>query len=487
MFIVLLHRVRAYISRHFLLTHGQRLAVGVSGGPDSIALLHLLTRLRADYGLKLIVAHLHHGLRPEADGDAEFVTQTASEWDVECVVERVDVAALASAEHLSVEEAGRKSRYVFFARIAPTVAVAHNADDQVETVLMHLLRGSGMAGLRGMLPKSSGQWSVVSDQTIIRPLLAVSRAEIEAYLAAHELEYRTDATNADTTFFRNRLRHELLPFLETYNPNIREILFRTADVMAGEYELLRGVIEKAWDDTLAGPSGAAVTFDLLRWRALPLTLQRALLREAVHRLRPGLRNVDFTPVDNAVHWSQTTESGHTADLLGGLCVKVVGSEMCVCAWDQSPRESSNLQSPISNLFIPGETSFLNHTFTVTLLDSFSLADIASNPNPWTAYLDAGLAPFALRTRRPGDRFEPLGMHGTTRLSDFMINRKMPVDAREGWPLLACGEKGETVLWVCGYAVSERAKVTKNTGRVVKVTMRPSSAKNTLSPEGRGPA
>ncbi|HLB47920.1 MAG TPA: tRNA lysidine(34) synthetase TilS, partial [Anaerolineales bacterium] len=321
-----------------------------------------------------------------------------------------------------------------------------------------------------------------------------------------------------TTFFRNRLRHELIPFLESYNPNIREILFRTADVMAGEYELLRGLIEEARDDTLArnvmlsspdrgdeaslaspqvGPEtpsassgqalrrfaaqGDMIVFDLVRWRALPLALQRALLREAVHCLRPGLRNVDFTPVDNAVHWSQTAESGHTADLLGGLCVKVVGSEMCVCAWDQSPREASNRQSPISNLLIPGETPFLNHTFTVTLLASFSLADIESNPDPWTVYLDAGLAPFVLRTRRPGDRFEPLGMHGTTKVSDFMINRKMPVDAREGWPLLACGENGETVLWVCGYAVSERAKVTKNTGRVVKVRCLSLSSTRSVEP------
>ncbi|MEK7277332.1 MAG: tRNA lysidine(34) synthetase TilS, partial [Chloroflexota bacterium] len=293
---MLLANVRAFIQKHGLLTPGQTLAVGVSGGPDSLALLHLLIRLRPEYDLDLRAAHLHHGLRDSADGDAEFVSRIAKEWAVPCVVERADVAALARANRLSVEEAGRRARYSFFARLAATVAVAHNADDQAETVLMHLLRGAGIGGLRGMLPKSSGQWAVGSGQIVIRPLLATPRADIETYIAAHGLQPKVDSTNADTTFFRNRLRHELIPFLQTYTPNIRDLLCRTADVAAGDYELLRGVIEKSWADTLAAAPGEAVTFDLHRWRALPLALQRALLREAVARLRPGLRDVDFTPV-----------------------------------------------------------------------------------------------------------------------------------------------------------------------------------------------
>lgn len=466
MFFVLLNRVRAYISRHFLLARGQRLAVGVSGGPDSIALLHLLTRLRSEYELNLVAAHLHHGLRPEAEGDAEFTAQTASAWDVECVVERTDVAALARAERLSIEEAGRKARYEFFARIAPTAAVAHNADDQAETVLMHFLRGSGTAGLRGMLPKSSG----IGGQTVVRPLLAVTRAGIEAYLSSHELEYRVDATNVDRTFFRNRLRHELIPFLETYNPNIREILRRTADVSAGEYELLRELVEQAWNAAIVTRQSAPATFhfDLHRWRSFPLALQRALLREAAHRLQPGERNIDFTPIAAAALWAQTAESGHTADLLGGLCLSIVGGELRIGAWPQSFLSSH--PSPITDLIIPGETVFLTHIFAASILDSISLAEIESNPDPWMACLDADLGPFVLRARRPGDRFQPLGMGGqTVKLSDYMINRKIPVDERDTWPLLCCGQDAETVLWVCGYALAEQGRVREGTRRVVRVS------------------
>ena len=460
--------VRAFVRKHGLFTQGQRLVVGVSGGPDSLVLLHLLTRLRAEYDLRLQTAHLNHGLRPGADDDAEFVAQIAKAWDVPCAVERADVAAIAKEQRLSVEEAGRQARYAFFARLAPAAAVAHNADDQAETVLMHLLRGSGLAGLRGMLPKASNQWSVNSEQVIVRPLLGTTRAEIEAYASAHGLQPRLDPTNADTTFFRNRLRHELLPFLETYNPNIHQILRRTAEVAAGDYELLRGLVEQAWADTLLPSPDNAITFDLPRWRALPLPLQRALLREAIGCLRPGLRDVDFTPVDNAVEWAQTAESGHTADLLGGLCLKIVGPTLIVGEWERRleireleirelDASRSDYETPLA---IPGVTRFLDWQFTTEVVETLRVLD------PWTAFLPHPQTPtLTIRARRPGDRFQPLGMGGhTVKLSDFMINQKIPVTERDRWPLVV---SGQTVLWVCGYRVSERVRTAA--GEMVKVS------------------
>lgn len=467
---MLLAPVRAFARKHGLFAPKQRLAVGVSGGPDSLVLLHLLTRLRAELELDLRVAHLHHGLRPAADEDAEFVAEIAKAWDVPCTVERADVAAIAKEQRLSVEEAGRLARYAFFARLAPAAAVAHNADDQAETVLMHLLRGSGLAGLRGMLPKASNQWSVNSEQVIVRPLLGTTRAEIEAYAAAHDLKPRIDPTNADTTFFRNRLRHELLPFLETYNPNIRQILNRTAEVVAGDHELLRGLVAQTWADTVLTSPAVAAAFDLIRWRTLPLPLQRALLREAVNRLRPNLRDVDFTPVENAVAWAQTAESGHTADLLGGLCLKIVGSTLIVSEWERRLDASrgeldASRREYETPLAIPGVTRFLDWQFTTEIV-------AASEPNPdrWTAFLphpppNFGRPALKIRARHPGDRFQPLGMGGhTVKLSDFMINQKIPVTERDRWPLVV---SGGTILWVCGYRVSEWAR--GGAGEMVKVS------------------
>jgi tRNA(Ile)-lysidine synthase len=459
---VLLQRVNAYISRHSLISHGQTLAVGVSGGPDSIVLLHLLTQLRDQYALNLTVVHLDHGLRPDSDLDAEFVARTASAWGIASVVERADVGALAQARGLSVEEAGRVARYELFAKVAPAVAVAHHADDQAETVLMHFLRGSGIAGLRGMLPVTQ-QFGL----TVIRPLLDVTRAEIETYIAEHQLSFVIDPTNTDTTYFRNRLRHELLPILEAYNPNIRERLRHTAEVMQGDYELLRRLVTEAWDYVGLKNDAQRCDFDLAKWRALPVALQRALLRESVGQLKAELRDADFDPIDHAARWSQTAQSGHRADLLGGLYVEIVGTELRVGNWIDVNTEDEHTTDAV--LLNEGATQFDEAVFIVIPLDSFSMDEIEANTDKNTAYLDASLAPFYLRTRREGDRFQPLGMDGTMKLSDYMINRKMLLDRRDTWPLVCCGENAETVLWVCRIGMSEAGRVKAETGRVVKIS------------------
>lgn len=456
-------RVRAYIAKHQLLAPGQPLVVGVSGGTDSIALLNVLNNLKEDYNIHLIVAHFNHGLRPEAADDAEFVWRTAQAWGLECVVEKTDVKALAEEKGLSLEEAGRLARYTFFATLGDRAAVAHHADDQAETVLMHFLRGSGAAGLRGMRPLNQ-QTVNGRSLTIIRPFLEVTRAEIEAYLAEHQLPFVTDASNADTQFFRNRLRHELLPVLQTYNPNIREVLGRTAEVMAEDYVLLQSVVQEAWMATRLGVESERVRFKLDRWRVLPLGLRRGLLREALTRLRPDLRNLDFTPLESGLTWAQTAHSGHTADLLAGLALAVVGNELQVLV-----KHSVAIAEPASvSLAVPGETQFLNYRFTTTLVDQVSLADIKTK-DAWTAYLNSKLAPFTVRARRPGDRFAPLGLAGSLKLSDYLINTKLPLDARDTWPLVCCGPEAETIVWVGGAALADSAKVVEGQ-QAVKITV-----------------
>jgi tRNA(Ile)-lysidine synthase len=203
------------------LTGRHRLVVAVSGGPDSLALLHLLSRRELHPAANLVVGHLNHQLRPSAAADATFVAETAAAWGLECHTESVDVAGLARRDGLSLEEAGRGARYQFLARLAHAVGAAHvaaghNADDQAETVLMHFLRGAGLSGLRGMRP--AGPLPGDPAITLLRPFLTTGRAEIEAYCQEHGLAPLTDASNTDTTYFRNRLRHELLPYLAGYNP-----------------------------------------------------------------------------------------------------------------------------------------------------------------------------------------------------------------------------------------------------------------------------
>jgi tRNA(Ile)-lysidine synthase len=197
-----------------------------------------------------------------------------------------------------------------------------------------------------------------------------------------------------------------------------------------------------------------------------VALQRALLRESVGQLKAELRDADFDPIDHAARWSQTAQSGHRADLLGGLYVEIIGNELRVGNWADVTADDE--QTSNTALLNEGATQFDEAVFTLTSLDSFLLDEIEANTDKNTAYLDASLAPFYLRTRREGDRFQPLGMDGTMKLSDYMINRKMLLDRRDTWPLVCCGENAETVLWVCRIGMSEAGRVKAETAWVVKI-------------------
>jgi tRNA(Ile)-lysidine synthetase-like protein len=519
----LLDRVRQYVRRYRLLEPGAMVVAGVSGGPDSLCLLHLLRRLAPELGLRLHVAHLNHGLRgAEADADEGFVAALATEWGLPCTTGRVQVGELAAAHGHSLEEAARQARYRFLAEVAQAqgarvIAVGHHADDQAETVLMHFLRGSGVAGLRGMLPASSLHVGWLPDDEaesaaeakategefcqpqlavpsapasgelfLVRPLLAVTRAEIAAYCAEHGLRPRFDRSNEDTTYFRNRLRLELIPLLEQYNPGIRAVLARTAELMAGEAELLRASLEAAWGQVVLPSPAGEVYFDLQAWRALPLGLQRATLRQAIYHLRRNLRDVNWVHIERAVWLAREGLTGQQATLVAGLVLEVgyqalrvgpAGSAGRHLLWSAGVTRGSfpPTTSPIPQvtdtipLAVPGITSVGGGwQVEVVRLAPASLPPDVPGDDPWTAYLDAEAVgdDLALRPRQPGDRFQPQGLGGhSVRLHEFMINLKVPRPARAGWPLLI-GRFG--IAWVCGLRVDERARVCPETTSVWRV-------------------
>ena len=484
-------RVQKYIEERDLLRPGESLVLGVSGGPDSLCLLDLLHVLAASWKLTIHVAHLNHGLRPEAAADAGFVRVEAEKRGLPFHTETAATRAHALAHKQSIEEAARGLRYAFLARLAHAVgaqviAVAHTADDQAETVLMHFLRGSGVAGLRGMLPKVEiRDWrlevpiSNLQSLRLIRPLLTTTRAEVEAYCVEHNLHPVQDASNRDMTYFRNRLRHELLPRLEAYNPNIRAVLQRTAEVIAGDHEILRRATEQLWRDT-ARLSDRRVVFEKDRWLTLSPPEQRALLREAVRRLRADLRNVDFTPLEHAIRFSRTAQVGRSCDLLGGLCLTMSPSRLVVSAWDEAalPVLSDVPLLTDQDLLLPG------WRFQVTLLGEWTLDAAAANASGWRAFVDVAALPgsyrasaerlrevgqgqgLRLRSRRPGDCFHPLGLGGhRVKVSDFMINAKIAQPLRGRWPLVVCADE---IVWVAGLRLDERFKVTARTQRVMRL-------------------
>jgi len=499
--------VRQFIRRYELFRPDEAVVVGVSGGPDSLCLLHLLHALAGEMALRLHVAHLNHGLRgAEADADAEFVAGFAAGLGLPCTIGRADVQALSASAGLSLEEAARQARYRFLAEVAraagaSTIAVGHNADDQAETVLMHFLRGSGLSGLRGMLPKTPlGEYRLADAEQrqdggsycIVRPLLAIPRRDIALYCAEHGLQPRFDLSNEDTTFFRNRLRHELLPILERYNPAIREILTHTAAVLAGDHQIVRAAIEEAWSRlarVAPASEGGEVYFDLAGWRALPLGLQRGLLREAIHRLRASLRNINWVHVERALWLCREGTTGQKATLAAGLEVEIgyqalrigpEGAPPAAADWSApglAPRSpqvwgagGAGAAAPFlagpRRLAVPGRTDLgEGWRAEIAAAGRSALPADLTTADPWTAFLDARAvgAELTLRPRLPGDRFQPQGMAGHgMKLNEFMINVKLPKALRERWPLLI-GAGG--IAWVCGLRVAAWAAVSAHTEAV----------------------
>lgn len=486
-------RVRLVIERHGLLPTGETVVVGVSGGPDSLCLLHVLLRLADAYGVGLHVAHLNHRIRgADADADAAFVSELAAFWGLPCTVEALDVPALARSKKLALEEAARRVRYAFLSEVAlrlgsHTIAVAHNADDQVESVVMHCLRGSGLAGLRGMLPLTRlTDYRLLDDLTapqtaearsglsLVRPLLEVPRADVEAYCAAHGLKPRFDLSNLDTTYYRNRLRHELIPYLESYNPNIRQVIRRTAQVFTDDYELLRREMELAWAGVVRSERAGLVVFDRAAWRSLPRSLQRATLREAVHRLRRSLRDINFVHIEDALSVLLEGETGSRATLPQGLLATL--SYDCFVVADETHRSPLPdwpllLDEEPLPVAVPGLTPLPGGEW---LLEAEILATspalCPAEADPWEAYLDydAATCPY-LRRRQTGDRFQPLGLGGgSKRLSEFMTNEKIPACWRDYVPLLLSGGR---IAWVCGYRPDERARVSASTQKILHLRFR----------------
>ncbi len=493
-----LRTVRRSIEEHDLLAHGDVVVVGVSGGPDSLCLLHVLCRLRAEYALSLHVAHLHHGLRgAEADADAGFVRALAADWGLPCTVERADVPALARHRRLAVEEAARRARYAFLGRVARAqdsriIAVGHNADDQAETVLMHFLRGAGLAGLRGMLPSThladfrllhSGEAEEqFGDLRLVRPLLDVTRDEIESYCQFHNLQPCFDRSNLDTTYFRNWLRHEVLPLLSRHNPSVQSVIRRSARVIADEYDLLRELLQDTWTDVIVEESDQRIVFGLAGWRALPVALQRSALREAVHRLRRTLRNINFVHIENALRVARDGVTGNQATLPRRLMltltyehIVVAGREQIHVAPDWPLLQAGAEPLPVS---VPGETPIPGSGWAieVTALQRGALPQDWEDKNDrWLEYCDAAVAgpSLWLRRRQAGDRFQPLGMAGrTVKLADFLTNQKVPQSLRDRLPLLASPQQ---IIWVCGQRLDERARVGDNSGQVLRLRLVPRSS------------
>ncbi|MBI4336200.1 MAG: tRNA lysidine(34) synthetase TilS [Chloroflexi bacterium] len=446
---------------------GVALVAAVSGGPDSLCLLYALASLRDELRLSLHVAHLDHGLRPQSAADAVFVQQQAAALGLPCSVERQDVGELRRYRGTSLEEAAREVRYAFLTRVAratgaAAVVLGHTADDQAETVLLHLVRGSGLAGLRGMSPVSQPPLLVGANLALLRPLLSVTREETETYCAALGLAPRQDVSNLDVRFSRNRLRQKVLPELRRLNPRVRKALLRLSSAAALEIDFVESQAAALWAQ-VATQTPAGVMLDRGAMARLHPVLQRYLLRRAYTLVKGDAEGLALSHLE-AMEALMMAPSGKRLSLPGGVRLEVTYQAAHLSKGDVATSCPLPPLEGEHSLVVPGETRVGGWLVRCEVREAPASLGEAG---PWAAFLDTDAirGPLAVRPRRPGDRFGPLGLEGTKKLQDFMVDARIPRAWRDRVPLVV---SPEGIAWVVGWRIAHWARVTEATRHVLRL-------------------
>lgn len=470
----LTQRVAAFIRQERLLDPGCAVFVAVSGGPDSVALLHLLSALEKTLPIARIIAlHFNHQLRAEAsDEDEAFVRLLSRRLGMECRVGGGDVRAFARENRLSLEMAGRACRHRFFQEAlasgaADRVALAHTANDQAEEALLRLFRGTGPSGMSGMPPRSL--------QGIIRPLLFAWRREILAYLRTGGLDYREDVTNEEPCCRRNVLRLEMIPLIERhFHGRALDSVVRHTELVRAEESWWEAEMEARWEGLCRGHSAFRLDLDCPRLQALHPALQRRILRHAIQRLQGHLQRIHATHIEALRGLAcGPPRTGHL-DLPASLQADRA-SNLLIMSMKRPETLAFEDELPFEGTFSgPGDYRLGGWEWALRMVDpAESPLDPkggASIKDPFVALMDAEVLvwPLHVRRRRPGDRFKPLGLHATQKLQDFFVNAKVERARRGRVPLLCDGEK---ICWVAGLRLDDRVKVTSRTRHVLEVRLR----------------
>ena len=485
----MLHTIATYIKQHQLLPESGTVFVAVSGGADSLCLLHVLHQLcgngpNARYpGVRLHVAHLNHKLRGEAsDQDAASIKQLATSWGLPVTIGEIDVHALAHKERRSLEDAARNARYRFLREVAhgQRIAVAHHTDDQVETLLLHWLRGEGLLGMVGMQPHQ---------QDIIRPLLGVTHAETVAYCAQHALIPLEDASNRDPRFLRNRIRHELLPLLESLNPGIRATLLRNAETIGVDVEWIEQQVDNYWPTVVLSDQEKSMRLSRDALLTLPLSLQRHLLRRATARLCAGQSPLElrhYRLIEELLRRETSAEEEVTLHLPAQLHVTRAGHSLVFERFAHKETEQifsvwpEEIDLPIpGRIEVPG-TSWIASAEPVKA-DIVQQVKQALQHEDWskvwqllpstryTVHIDAdSVGPLLkVRTRRPGDRIQLLGMEHEKKVQDILVNERISSADRPYIPLFFSAAH---CIWLAGVQIDDRVRLTPQTQRILRLSI-----------------
>jgi len=461
-----LQKIRRYIRQHEMLLGGEHVLIAVSGGIDSMVLLDIMTRIARTLRLELAVAHFDHGLRgEESQADAAFVVEQAKLRGLKTYVARGDVRKLASQYHMSVEEAARRARYQFLERVAhkhgySVVLTAHNANDNAETVLLNLIRGTGVSGMAAIPPLRQLAEGIL----LGRPLLGVERDEIHAYAEEVGLSWCEDATNQSAQFTRNRVRHELLPKLVEFNPSIVSTLNTTAEIMRGMEQHLGSTVETAMKRVMIGETDENVELSINQLKHYLPAIQAELVQRMISRTF-DLPPISYGAVERTLSllWKET---GSKVELGAGLSA-VRDRDTLTVRYEPPPAVQVNKSLQ------PGETVQTEYGTIITERMERGAVRFTRNSNIEFVDADKVSENLTVRSWRDGDRFRPLGMGGEKKLSDFLVDVKVPLERKRSVLVVA---DGENIIWVCGLRLDDRYKVDQTTKNAIRLELR-SAAKN----------
>lgn len=460
----LLHQVKNDILKHRLIEKGAGVVVGISGGADSVCLLKVLKELEEELDLRLTAVHVHHGLRgEEADGDQEYVRELCEKWDIVLKIFRVDIKALSLEQKVSLEEAGRVARYSIFNQVfeetgASCIAVAHQKEDQAETIMLHILRGTGLDGLCGMNMKQG---------SVIRPLLNSSREQILHFLDENKISFRVDSSNLASDYTRNRIRNVLFPMMQDmFRVNAATQLLRLSNLAREDRELLENVSEKAYDSVILNDFDD-VEISLKDLKSFPVAIVKRIIRRAWEKINKNRKNLEQVHVDQILNLCQNSFTGKRTLLPQGFEARVSYDKLIFSKQEAIAHESYCYPVAIEGITRAQQARCTIHASLMTPKQAFSRyglpETIKENDRIQLFDYDKLNGGITLRNRRQGDKIRPYGSGGEKKLKEYFIDQKIPREKRSDTPLIT---QENRVIWIIGMRTSEDFRADHDTKKVM---------------------
>lgn len=471
---MLVQNVLTTINKYSLIEKGEGIVVGVSGGPDSICLLHVLHELSNDLFIRLYAVHINHMLRgQESKGDEAYTADFCRSLNIPLYIRPYDIKMIADQRGISLEEAGREIRYHEFGLIADKtgatkIAVAHNRNDQAETVLMRIIRGTGLEGLKGIGHRRG---------RIIRPLLDVERKDIEKYCADNSLNPRTDSSNLEAVYTRNKIRLDLIPYINRiFDTDIVDSLVRMSALVKEDNEFIEAAVDSLYDKCVSFSDGSSISLNIDRLREHGGAIKGRILRKAIQQIKNDLKGIEHIHIDDILNLALNGRTGAEIHLPQGIRASKSYNTLKIFIYNRV--DYSEILDKIVD--IPGRTevealkTWIEASVFEVLEGRKRFSDLpAGSLLQYFDYekLKMGIS---IRSRNTGDMFKPLGSNGTKKLKEYYIDNKIPRELRDNIPLIA---KNNEIVWIIGYKISDKFKVTENTKSVLRLEYKKLAATN----------